>query len=229
MRKQVGIVIDYSIRMPDFKESYLKLKEQILVGIPAGQHLDADDIKITKKLDTRNYWNNLQNKDPKSVEFYTKCAIPDSNFGPDFDITYKKYFPNEEQRIKFLEEWSYNLFGQGALINKMDITLINTAQTKLFDIVLIDRATHTRKVPNTFAFLARSGIFTKQVLFVNNQKEMDQLHEDLFAVWDPYKDRNQIIEPIATYGQPTKPFLDWLMSLESKINKKEKESKKVKV
>ncbi len=32
-----------------------------------------------------------------------------------------------------------------------DINLINTCQSKLCDVVLIDRTTHTRKVSNTLA------------------------------------------------------------------------------
>lgn len=209
-RKRVGISLDYSLRIPEFKEIFLKVKEQVLVGMSAGQLLDEKNI-----LSENNFWTKAVKDDPKVSEFYTKIALPTTNIENDFDITLKKYFYNEEHRLKFLEEYSYNLYGQGSVTNKADVTVINTAQTKLCDIVLVDRCTNIRKVANTFAFLSRSGLFVKEVSFINSEEEIKGL--GLTAFWDPFTNKEQIILPGAKYGQPTKQFIDWFIELEPKL------------
>lgn len=212
-RLKCGVVIDYSIRIPEFKETFLKIKEQVLVGMAAGQHLEQADL-----LSENSFWTKAVKEDSKVSDFYATIPIPESNISDDFDITFKKYFYNNEHRLKFLEEWSYGIFGQGAVTNKADVTLINTAQSKLCDIVLIDRCTNARKVPNTFAFLSRSGLFIKEVVFVNTEEEINEIKEGLIACWDPYTNKEQIIKPGAKFGQPTQSFMDWFMSTEKLIN-----------
>ena len=213
-RARVGIVLDYSIRIPEFKETFIKIKEQVLVGMAAGQHLEQGDL-----LEQNSFWAKAVKEDPKVAEFYAATAMPSTNFSEDFDITMKKYFFNNEHRLKFIEEWSYNLYGQGAVTNKADITLINTAQSKLCDVVLIDRCTNTRKIPNTFAFLARSGVFIKEVIFTNTEDELNEVKKGLTACWDPFTDKTQIITPGAKFGQPTEKFVNWFMEQEKLMKK----------
>ena len=135
------------------------------------------------------------------------------------DITYRKYFYTPEHRIQFLTDWSYNLFGQGAVTNKVDINLLNVAQSKLFDVILIDRCTHTRKIGNTFAYLARTGVFCKEVMFISNEEELEALKEEeyILGIWNPFENKDQIILP-GKFGEPTKEFLLWLQEQEKKTH-----------
>lgn len=213
-RPKIGIVLDYSLRIPDFKESYLKFKEQILVGITAGAGLEVDNV-----VEENNYWTKAIKEDPTITEFYIKIPIPE--FNQDFDITLKKYFMTPEHRLKFLEEWSYNLYGQGAVTNKADITIINTAQSKLCDVVLIDRCTNTRKVANTFAFLSRAGLFVKEVVFINTIDELEETKKELIDCWDPFTNKEQVISLTDKINNPTQSFLDWFMEVEQQIKKGE--------
>ena len=213
-RPKIGIVIDFSIRIPELKETFLKFKEQVLVGMASGQHLDQEDV-----VDENNYWTQAVKADPSIADFYAKVAIPATNSGADFDITLRKYFMTNEHRLKFIEEWSYALYGQGTITNKADVTVINTAQSKLCDIVLIDRCTNGRKVPNTFAFLARSGMFIKEVVFTNTEDELNEVKKGLNACWDPFTDPKQVINAGAKFGQPTQSFLDWIMEEEKQFKK----------
>ena len=209
-KPRLGIILDYTLRIPEFKECYTKFKEQVLVGMSSA----GEEIELNKKSAKNNAFADLQKKDPAAYDFYVKTPIPASNFGADFDLTFKKYFFSDDHRLKFLSEWSYGLFGQGAVTNKADINLINVAQTKLCDIILIDRADYTRKIPNTFAFLSRAGLFIKELRFINQEDEIDSLKKELVACWDPFTDAKQIIEPGAKYGQHTQAFLDFLMEAE---------------
>jgi hypothetical protein len=214
-RPKLGIVIDYSVRIPEFKDSFVKFKEQVIVGLSAGQHLDQEDL-----VDANSFWAKAVKENPAVAEFYMKQVIPAGNSGKDFDPTLKKYFMTNEHRLKFIEEWSYNLYGQTTSIaNKADINVINTAQSKLCDIVLIDRCTNTRKVANTFAFMARSGLFIKQIIFTNTEDELVEVKKDLVACWDPFTDPKQMIEGGAKFSVPTKALMDWFMQQEKEIKK----------
>jgi hypothetical protein len=226
-KSKVGIVIDNVIRIPNFIESYTNIKEIILAGNPAADMLstkklgvvddDGDSYKPKIDIDLRNFWQLLANREPECIPFYQKTPIPSKDFGPDFDITWDKYFYSREHKLKFLEEYSYSLFGQGAVANKADIILINTAQSKLCDIVLIDIASHTRKIPNTFAFLGRSGLFIKELVFINTLEELGELKKSLVDIWNPFEDATKKIEPSKTIGKATPHFLNWFMALEKKI------------
>jgi hypothetical protein len=208
-RPRVGLVIDFTIRQPNFESIYYKFKEQLLVGNDSSKTIAPEDI-----LDENNYWTKIIKDDPTVFDFYSKTTITG-----EFDITLKKYFMNNEHRLKFLEEWSYNLYGQGAIINKGDINIINTAQAKLCDIVLIDRCTNTRKISNTFAFLAKSGLFIKEVVFTSTEKELDEIKEDLITYWDPFVNYKRIITNDMGSSLPTKDLYDFFIETEQLINK----------
>lgn len=210
-RKKIGIVIDYSIRIPNFKESYLKFKEQVLTGVASASNLLEEDI-----LDENNFWEKEKKLYPEMIEFYSKTPVPSSNWEPGFDLTYTKYFFNKDHLSKFLEEWSFNLFGQGIIANKADINIINLAQSKLFDIVLLDVITHTRKVSNTFAFLSKSGLFVKEVRFVSVD-ELKELKKEFIGLWDPFSEENKVVENVNRFEKPTQKLLDWFMEIETKI------------
>jgi len=211
-RLRVGIVIDYSLRIPNFKESYLKFKEQILVGVASASNLGEEDI-----LDENNFWEKEKKLHPEMITFYSKTPVPNSNWESGFDLTYTKYFFNKDHLSKFLEEWSFNLFGQGIIANKADINIVNLAQSKLFDIVLLDVITHTRKVANTFAFLSKSGLFVKEVRFVS-ESELESLGKEFIGLWNPFLEEGKVIEGVGKFEKPTQKLLDWFMELETKQN-----------
>ena len=166
VRKKIGIVLDYSIRVPNFKDCFTKCKAEIISGTMSQENNGGDIAKSAKDFSGRDFWIDLHKAGNESYSFYETCLVPEENFGPNFDYTYKKYFYNNEHRLKFLEDWSYNMFGQGSVSNPADIKLINICQSKVADVILIDRTTHSRKVANTLAFLSRAQLFVKGVEFV---------------------------------------------------------------
>lgn len=207
-RIKIGIYIDYVLRTPSFKDCYSKCKTEILSGT------DDNFIKSTKDVSGRDFWSSLSKKSLEEYSFYETSLIPQENFGPTFDISYSKYFKNKEHLLKFLEDWSYNLYGQGSVNNAADVRLINTCQSKVCDVYLLDKTTHSRKVTNTLAFLSRSQLFVKGVEFVN---EKENLEEEYFAIYDPYKDSELILTPLNKQGEPSEKFLDFFIDLEKKI------------
>jgi hypothetical protein len=239
--------IDYSIRIPDFVSAYNALKSEIFVGAFAAteqmvkeaaaktksgdynEEFEKADItkvkennKIVKEesllgIDQRNYWNELNQTDPKAIEFYKNVVNPTANLGKDFDLTYSKYFYSHDHRMKFLQDYSYNLFGAGQVTNKSDIEILNIAQTKLCDIVLFDRTPYARKVPNTFAFLSRAGLYIRSVIFTTSEEDIKQAKEGAIAVWDPKADEAQCIDYPKKVGQPTQKLLEFFMEVEKKI------------
>lgn len=248
-RPKVVMSIDYSIRIPDFITIYSALKAEIFVGAfaqteemlkQASKNVNQSDFdsefskadidqikeknKIIKdqsmlKIDKRNFWNELNETDPAAVQFYKTTKTPTANVGGDFDLSYLKYFYNREHCLKFLQEYSYNLFGAGQVTNKMDVDIINTAQSKICDIVLFDRTPYARKVPNTFAFLSRSGLYVRSVVFVTSEKEIEELKKDAVGIWDPKVDVKQCIDFPKTANQPTQNLLEFFMDVEKKIKK----------
>lgn len=199
--KVAYIVIDHAIRIPEFVANYSALKTKIF----------SNDVE-------KSFWTQLETTEPKAYKFYQTVASPISEADLDFDITYRKYFYNNEHRLKFMEEYSFNLFGGGGVVNRHDITLINIAQTKLVDIVLIDRVNHTRKITNTFAFLARSGIFVKSILFIGTEKEIERLakKKNCLGIWNPFADPKMIINKPSNVNEPTEAFLEWFKLIEQK-------------
>lgn len=157
-KKNIYIVIDYFLRVPEFEKSYSVLKNRI-ISAEGGDH---------------SFWENLHKTDPKAFEFYKTTESPTSDI-EDIDITYRKYFYNDNHRYKFLEEYSFNLFGAGQITDKNIVQILNITQSKLANVYLIDRITTGRKIGNTFSFLGRSGLFIKGIEFVNTDKEIEKL------------------------------------------------------
>lgn len=222
-RPAVGIVIDYSIRIPDFKSCYSKCKSEIISGAMSSEGVDLAREEIKKSGTSRDFWISLQEDGGDAYSFYEKTAGPQENFGPDFDYTYKKYFYNDEHRLRFLEDWSYNLFGQGSVTNATDLNMINICQSKICDVILIDRTTNLRKIPNTFAFLSRTQAFVKGTSFINTREELERLVEtkELLKIYDAVENPSLVLVPgRSKLGEPSEPFLKWLMDLEKELNTK---------
>lgn len=248
-RPRIAMSIDYALRIPDFATMYGALKKEIFVGAFAQteqmvkeasknvdqknysdefHRADIDNLaknnaikktKATAGIDNRNYWNELNKTDKKAVEFYRNVISPQTNIGKDFDLSYTKYFYNNEHRMRFVQEYSYNLFGTGQVTNKADIDVLNTAQTKLCDVILFDRVPFARKVPNTFAFLSRSGLYIRSVVFVTSEEEIQDLKKGCIAVWDPKEDASQCIDFPKEVNKPTKKLLQFFMDVERSIKK----------
>jgi hypothetical protein len=210
-REKIAVVIDFSIRIPDFIECYTTLKKEIITG---GEVQTSTENRRDKT--NRDFWVNLHTTDPQAAAFYETSFPPKVNVGEGVDYAYRKYFYNNEHRLRFLDEFSYNLFGQGSVTNKADINLINTCQSKLCDVVLIDRTTHTRKVPNTLAFLSRAGIFVKEIMFINKVEEIEELKKEMIGIYDPFTDSKKAL-PVPTKQGPSEAFLTWFLQVEKKI------------
>lgn len=204
-RKKIGVILDYSIRNPEFVESYLNFKSLILGDKDFGHELEGSN-------EVEN-WVNLKTSNPKAFDFYS--LMPNPKEDENFDLTWRKYFYSPEHRLKFIHDWSYDLFGKGSAINSKDLINLNTAQKHLFDIVLIDRVPNTRKITSTFAYLSKIQLYPKEIIFVSKEEELIELRQKLFAIWDPFTDKEQIIKTEKT--QESKKLLDWLMDLEKKI------------
>ena len=110
------------------------------------------------------------------------------------------------------------MFGQGSVTNAEDIKLINICQSKVADVVLIDRTTHTRKIPNTLAFLSRSQIFVKEIKFINSIDELNAIKKDknYIDVYDPIADPSRVLNVPTKQGQPSEKLLNWLLEVEKK-------------
>ena len=87
----------------------------------------------------------------------------------------------------------------------------------MFDVVLLDVITHTRKVANTFAFLSKSGLFVKEVRFVS-ESELESLGKEFIGLWNPFLEEGKVIEGVGKFEKPTQKLLDWFMELETKQN-----------
>lgn len=217
-RPKIGIVVDYSIRVPNFKDCYSKCKAEIISGTMS-QEAEGETVKSMKDFSERDFWVSLHKTGNEAYTFYETCLAPQENYGENFDYTYKKYFYNNEHRLKFLEDWSYNLFGQGSVTNSADIKLINICQSKVADVILIDRTTHARKVSNTMAFLSRSQLFVKGIEFISRVEDLKEMREskEFIDIYDAVEDNSKVIIPGRTkIGVSSEQFLNWLMSIEKK-------------
>lgn len=217
-RKKIAIVIDYSIRIPNFRDCFAKCKAEIF----SGESISADHNLTQRSKDQtgRDFWINLHKKGNEEYSFYETIPVPPENFGEGFDYTLKKYFYNDEHRLKFLDDWSYNLFGQGSVTNNSDINLINICQSKVCDVILIDRVTHSRKIPNTLSFLSKSSLFIKGIQFINKIEEIEELEKNpsFIGIYDPVKDNSLVLIPGRTkIGEPSSVLLDWFMKIENKL------------
>lgn len=184
-RKKIGIVVDYSIRNPRFIEAYTALKKILMGDDDTGMEIPG-----TKG------WIDLKRNNEKEWMFYVKTPVPveDENF----DLTWSKYFYNQEHKRKFMEDFAFNLYNQGGVISKADVNNLNLMQTHRCDVYLIDRTHFSRKLMNTYSFLSRSGLITKGLIFVASDEEIQGLEKEFIGIYNPYKNKPQ------TIFQPTK-------------------------
>lgn len=217
-RKTVAITLDYSLRMPDIKEQYDHLKSRIFSNDQVGEGEEDDP---------RGFFETLQTTDKEALSFYEQTYSPKSNWGEDFDYTWEKYFYNKEHLLKFMQEYSFSLFGKSDFINfrKGDSWLINTAQSKLCDVFLIDTIPVPKKVGNTFYFLSRTGIFTKGVEFYADAEDIKK-NADYDFIYDSINFKNNIINPNSQEtkinGLPTtKKLYNFFIKLEKEISNNE--------
>ena len=216
-RKKIGIIVDYTIRIPDFVGCYTKCKSEIITGAMS-QENNSNSIKSSRDMTERDFWINLHTTASDAYSFYETCLAPKENYGSGFDYTHKKYFFNNEHRLKFLEDWSYNLYGQGAVVNSADVKLINICQSKVCDVILLDKITHARKVPNTMAFLSRSQVYVKGVEFVSKIEDLKEMKDsgEYLDIYDPILDNTKVLTPPLKMGASSEVFIKWLMSIEAK-------------
>ena len=200
MRKKVAIYIDYTIRVPNFIESYKIFKSE-LFSDKAADITFEDEIQEN---DVRMFWLTVM-QDPVVADFYLKMNEPKDNYSVR-ELGMKSYFYDETHFIKFMEEYSYNLYVDCVVPNRSDLTIINTAQSQLFDVVLVDQVMNKRKVSNTFFFLSKNVLYPQSVLFLDNGQDINS--ENYIGIWNPGKNIEQVNNAKST------AFLDWFMELE---------------
>lgn len=228
IRPRVGIIIDYTIRIPDFTTCYNKFKEMVLIGLKGESDLYFGK-RVSKKKkqeivelkqQATNFFDTLEKTDSKAYDFYLHIPNFTNTIPVDFDITYKKYFYNNEHRLKFLESWSFNLYGQGTPINRSDLHVLNTAHSQLCEIILIDRITTIRKIPNTYTYLGRCGLYAQELHFCYNEEELNKIKETLTYYWDPFMNQDQVMLSFEDFTKSTPKFLDWFKEIEKEIQEK---------
>lgn len=206
MRKKVAVFIDYTLRTPNFCAAYKSFKSELFSN--KASEVSFDD-KIRKE-DVRLYWL-TEMKNPEIEDFYIKVKEPKEDYA--VRGKYQEYFFNEEHLNRFLEEYSYNLYVDCNVPDRNDLTILNTAQSQLFDVVLVDEITTKRKVSNTLFFLSKNVVYPQSILFLDKGQEINK--ENYIGVWNPKKDLTQINEP------KNKAFLNWFMDLEKELKNNE--------
>src|SRR6185312_12325749 len=98
MRKKVAIYIDYTIRVPNFIESYKIFKSE-LFSDKAADITFEDEIQEN---DVRMFWLTVM-QDPVVADFYLKMNEPKDNYSVR-ELGMKSYFYDETHFIKFMEE-----------------------------------------------------------------------------------------------------------------------------
>lgn len=201
-RKKIAIFIDYSLRIPSFKESYEIFKSSLFKD-----NLETtfeDELTLN---DPRFYWQR-QVANPEILKFYMS-----KNFEK-IDNTkvlgkFQEYFFNIEHYSKFLEEYSFNLYADCQVPSMSDINYINVSQSQLFDVILVDRYENSRKINNTFFFLSKLRIYPQTVTFLSPSQELKT--ENYLGIWDPMTNTDQINMENST------SFLEWLKELEKQV------------
>lgn len=211
-RKKVGIYIDYSIRIPSFKQSYTLFKESLFkdhygLSKVVDEEFTEKEIKSNLQNDNiRFFWDN-QMKDKDVTMFYSKLS-PSKIKDREVVKTFSNWFYNEEHYRKFIDEYSFNVYSDCEVASKKDVDIINIAQSELFDITLIDEVISPRKISNTFHFLSKNRLFPQSVLFLYEKQELNK--DSYFAIWNPkenLKHRN---------ADKSELFLNWMKDLETK-------------
>jgi len=198
IRPKVAVFIDYTLRTPLFSTVFAAFKQYMFTGLQDNQDLEGDIL-------LRNFWQE-EIKKPEVEQFYMK-SIP-----PEDDINTKrwlKYFYNDEHYMRFIEDYSFNLYVDASVPCNKDVELLNIAQKYLFDVVLVDEYYNSRKKTNTFFFLSKTRVTPHSVVFL---KEGDKLNEEEFlGIWNPKINSQQI------NGENLGEFEMWLKELESKL------------
>lgn len=197
-RLRLAVYIDYALRTPSFFETYNNLKSYLFSEKAAmlEEELEGDMM-------LRNFWaEEIKNSDIEN--FYIKTIPPEDNIK---NKDWKKYFFNETHYLKFLEDYSYNLYVTAEVPNKKDIELINIVQRYLFDVVLVDEYLDSRKKSNTFFYLSKNRFTPREVLFLKEGEQIEAT--EYLAVWNPKADSTQ------ENGIGLSDFEMWLKELES--------------
>lgn len=193
-RQKIAIYIDYSIRIPLFKETYEKFKEVLF----------SNNLNIDKE--GQDFWQSEIGNE-EIFNFYVKTSIEnieDINLKGNYDV----FFYNKDHLKRFLQEYSFNLFSDALVTNKRDIDLINISQSKLFDVTLIDVYYSSRKIQNTLYFLSVNRVTFRDLKFFHVDEIIDE--SEFFAIWNPVKNSNQ------SNNEKSDVFLNWLKELETK-------------
>ena len=197
MRKKIAIYLDYSFRIPNFIKTFDDFKAYLFAD-----NLDGFEIEQL------NFWKKeLQNEEIE--KFYSTKTIKETE---DIKIKdWEKYFYNQDHYLRFLEEYSYNLFVDCDVPCKRDIEYFNTAQKYLFDIAIIDEYVSSRKKLNTFFYLSKIKLLPQQVIFL---KQGEELEGDFYKIWNPLKNSEQ-------YNQEGEgEFEIWLKEIEQELTTK---------
>jgi len=207
-RRKVGIVIDFTLRFPEFVSCYNLMKQEVINGELSG-NTDDDEINIDA-----TYFKNLSKKCREAYDFYLNTPTPEYN--DSFDYSFRNYFFCQKDLEKFLENWSFNLYASIDTLRKNNVEFINICQSKLCDVVLIDKTVNTRKIPITLSFLSKSRVFFKELVWIKSGNELRNLRKDLFDLFDPTEQfENKKID----YTAKENKLLNWLQELEVKLNK----------
>lgn len=204
-RKRIGIFIDYSLRIPSFGKSYTLFKTELFSDKILEHEIEIDGEEIdTNTSAARFYWKKeLEDKDVEDFYFKKIFDGEDSELkGSDF----KEYFYNTSHWEKFIEDYSFNLYGDAEAPFKKDIDLLNITQTHLFDVILIDEFYSTRKKSNTLYYLSKIRILPQAVLFLGKGQNINE--STYFGIWNPQKNKEQ--ENKENLGE----FEIWLKDLE---------------
>lgn len=206
MRKKVAIYIDYTLRIPSFKNSYEAFKAEIFTGkdfdVTAEDDLIEDDVRF--------FWRE-ELKDDKIESFYLQKNINDIVDEDTKD--FESYFYNEKHYKKFLEEYSFNLYLDSIQPNKSDNDIINVAQANLFDIILVDEYQSIRKIGNTLFYLSKIGIYPKGLIFLKNDEKLNE--DEYFSIWNPKINKDHINK------RGNNQFLEYFKGLEIKLKEEE--------
>lgn len=221
-RKKIAVFVDYSIRIPNFQQSYQIFKDSLFkdnFGINSDEETAKDEeLKLTKAQrdagliagghdKVRFYWQK-ELEQPEIMKFYMG-KNPETIKDDSIKGTFKDWFFNTEHLRKFLEEYSFNMYSADCIVpNKQDIAIINIAQTSLFDVHLFDRVYNSRKIRNTLHFLSKNAVVVRSITFLNSDEEFD--NTGYLGVWDPSINNEQLNKEGSTV------FLEWFKELESK-------------
>lgn len=219
-RKRIAVFIDFTLRIPSFSKTYEGFRDSMFNSnkdeFDTEEEVDVmEDGEIPEEnfvLDASRFFWSEESKNPEIGTFYAKKKITKE----DCDLVntdLREYFYSEDHYKKFIEDYSFNLYGDGDLPYKKDADLLNIAQTYLFDVILIDEFETTRKKSNTFYYLSKIRVTPQAVLFLGPGQKVNE--DTYFGVWNPKVNKDQVNKE--GYSE----FEMWLKDLEQKIKKEQ--------